>query len=65
MISFYGPGRAYLPQALDAHSRPWFGKHPVLERGAIKLLKVKEGYLRMVGQALPPVSEKDLSRIPS
>ena len=39
--------------------------HHVLERGAIKLLKAKEGYLRVVSQAPPLVREEDLSRLPS
>jgi hypothetical protein len=38
-----------LPKVLDArYSRPWFSKRNVLESGAIKLLKAKEDYLRVV-----------------
>lgn len=66
-IPIYGPGGAhYLPKVLDArHSRPWVGKDPVLERGAIKLLKAKEGYLRVVGQAPPLVRDQEPSCVPS
>ncbi|KAH9013100.1 hypothetical protein EDB85DRAFT_1899919 [Lactarius pseudohatsudake] len=53
-------------KVLDArYSRPWVGKQPVLERGVIKLLKAKEGYLRVVGQAPSPVRDQELSRFPS
>ena len=31
--------------------QPWFSKHHVLESGAIKLLKTKEHYLRVVCQS--------------
>ena len=44
-------GRADHPlKVLDTRSRPWFSKHPILERGAINLLKEKDGYLRVVCQ---------------
>jgi len=43
----------YPLKVLDALSRPWFSSHPVLERGAISLLKGKYGYLRVVGQSCP------------
>jgi len=50
-----------LPKVLDArYSQPWFSKHHVLESGAIKLLKAKEDYLRVVASEarwkLPRVS---------
>lgn len=36
-------------KVLDPHSsRPWFSKRPILESGAIRLLKAKGGYLRVV-----------------
>jgi hypothetical protein len=48
------PDHADYPfKVLDALSRPWFSNHPVLERGAISLLKGKYGYLRVVGQSCP------------
>lgn len=66
-IRTHGLGGAhYFPKVLDArYSRPWVGKHPVLERGAVKLLKAKEGYLRVVGQAPPPVKDRGTSHLPS
>ena len=43
---------SYLLKVLPARSlRPWYGKNPVLDRGAIKLLQAKEGYLRVVGRS--------------
>ncbi|KAI9444424.1 hypothetical protein BJY52DRAFT_1228866 [Lactarius psammicola] len=66
VIPIFGLGAHYLPKVLDArYSRPWVRKHPVLERGAIKLLKAKEGYLRVVGQAPSPVRDQEPSRFPS
>ncbi len=66
VIPILGLSTHYLPKVLDArYSRPWVGKHPVLERGAIKLLKAKEGYLRVVGQAPSPVRDQEPSRFPS
>jgi len=51
-ILFCGPYAHYCSKVLDAHSSwPWFSKHPVLKSGTIRLLKVKEGYLRVVGQS--------------
>jgi hypothetical protein len=51
-IPFCGPYAHYCLKVLDAHSsRPWFRERPVLESGAIRLLKAKEGYLRVVGQS--------------
>lgn len=42
----------YLLKVLDHRfSRPWVRKHSVLESGAIKLLKGREDYLRVVGQS--------------
>lgn len=38
-----------LLKVLDNRSRPWY-KTVLLERGAIELLKGKNGYLRVVGQ---------------
>ncbi len=66
VIPILGLSAHYLPKVLDArYSQPWVGKHPVLERGAIKLLKAKEGYLRVVGQAPSPVRDQEPSRFPS
>ncbi len=66
VILIFGLSAHYLPKVLDAcYSRPWVGKHPVLERGAIKLLKAKEGYLQVVGQAPSPVRDQEPSRFPS
>ncbi|KAH8977095.1 hypothetical protein EDB86DRAFT_2838449 [Lactarius hatsudake] len=66
VVPIFGLSAHCLPKVLDArYSRPWVGKHPVLERGAIKLLKAKEGYLRVVGQAPPPLRDQEPSRFPS
>ena len=52
-----------LLKVLDARfSRPWFSKHQVLEIGAIKLLKAKDDYLRVVCQSpSPPVGNQGVS----
>lgn len=67
VFPMYGLGSAhYLPKVLDPrYSRPWAGRHHVLERGAVELLKAKEGYLRVVGQVPPLVRGREPSRIPS
>jgi hypothetical protein len=47
----------YLLKVIDAlSSRPWFSKRPILEDGAIRLLKAKEGYLRVICQPNSPLA---------
>lgn len=56
----------HLPKVVDPrYSRPWAHEHPVLEKGAVTLLKAKDGYLRVVGQAPPLVKGQEPSRFPS
>lgn len=52
-IPFCGPCSLLLgSKVLDARSsRPWFSRRPILKSRAIRLLKAKEGYLRVVGQS--------------
>lgn len=58
VIPIHGLGFAHhLLKAMDARSsRPWYSKRPILKGGAIRLLKAKEGYLRVICQPNLPLA---------